>query len=105
MSTILEAAAITPVSSMSTEQLVGQIAVTVLHIHEIKSQFPRPNRRRVKLFNDCIEVRVREQRKIVGDSKSMVQNRMVECDEWSRTTFLRWVTITAGMCELQSNQQ
>ena len=74
---VLKTAAVITCACMGTQKLVSQIAVTMLYINEVKTEFPGAARGSMKLLNNSSDFAVREERIRVVDVHPAIEKGMM----------------------------
>src|SRR5215813_8300515 len=90
---------------MSAEELVGQVAVTMLDVDKVEAQLPGENCRAVEGFDDGADLRIGEQRVARGQPLPSVENWMVMNDERLWPIIGIWPAVASRMGQLESDEQ
>src|SRR5207237_1854671 len=97
---ILERAAVASRAIVRAEQLVSEIAVALLDVHEGEARIPREPRGGGEIFDQTIELVVGEHADAIR--KPAIENRMRVRGERLMTVGCAGTRVTAGMRELQA---
>src|SRR5258705_819725 len=73
---IFKTSPVLPFPRMRPKKFMPQISMTMFHINKIKTQFRSNAPRATKILNDPANLAIREHRKIGGQTKPPIQNRM-----------------------------
>src|SRR5579859_1241631 len=100
-----EGAAVMPLSGVSAQKFVTQVAVAMLDVYEIKTQLPGHKSGSMKVFDDGCNFSVGEQRVVGRQFQAMVEKWMVIENAWFRAGMLIGAAVPAGMRQLQTDDQ
>src|SRR5262245_3812373 len=102
-SAILERASVRPTAAARAEQLVSEVAMTLLDVDEAETSVARERRRRDELVGQAIELGVAQHPNAAR--KSPIEHRMVPTREWFRAIVDIGSRIAPRVRQLEANEQ
>src|SRR5882762_81677 len=102
---IFETASVTAFPRMCAEKLMCEIAVAVFDVHKVEAQLPGHFGRTMEIFDDGVNLGVREQRMVVRKTQPPVQNGVVIQDARLAAGIRIGTAETPGVRQLQPDQQ
>ena len=102
---VLEAAAELAGPRVRAEELVQQIAVAMLQVHEVRAHVPRELRRADEVLDEPLNLVVGEDLRVARDLELRVENRMPERDTRLVGRLPVRFAETSRVCELESDDE